>query len=950
MKKKIPISPISPISPIRFVAVLLLLLLCLPFEMRAQALLHVPQYYVGRAENFMQAGSWQEMKREVDEGLKEYPDNPNLRYLNGRYFYMARNLQEARYNFVRAIQEDDQHFKAKRMLVDVEDDLKHYSSAICYINELLEFQPYDRDLWRRKIGIYRKMGNHSQADALLQRLALIYPNDTVVRHELRNSTRGTWNDILLKSTLEESAHNLEKWIDLDPMNLSYYEELVSVYERMGEYERALGAVNRGLYRFPRNMVLVHKGLGIMTSMGLYAQALNFAKQHGADQRLYASLLQEVVDDARLRDPYESNGRLFELTGSQEALTYLLNTSLTRGYLDDARMYLGIAMKRDGRSIKLLAKLYGLEKRCGNEQAALRVLNEMAEKSPLDEEVNLEYAELMIELASKEMETAQWPEAYKNLEKALSLLTPQDDAWAGAVARQITVLGRMGDFIGARDLYKKMAPLTKISTSLRFGSAYEEAIANHLKVLLEEQRYEEALMEGKELLDVVYNSEAALRCCINAAQSLHRDGDFQAFAQQGYDAYPNTPYFIIKQAMSLRQQGRNAEALEMLQLRDEYDEWMNPQLIVAFSGVADEWANDLIKSHMPDVAVEVVDRALLNDPTNKALLYTKGLALENMKEWEQAYALQSRNYDPSNAEQQSWYEHMRYLGFRSMKNRIDASYTHAVYDSRSAGLVSTAHLYSIASVAYSRLEKRDSYTGQISYKGIDGYHVTIEDEDESTYEENEAGGTGLEFMGQWEHSFNHRWTGMASVSYGTRFFNKLGVNLSASYAMDDGWTPSLRLSYRRTPKTYLFIGTDTISQAEYGKYHLFMLAPSIEKAWERIRVTGNADLSLLKGSVYYNIGLKGKLFINDDNVSSISLVTGFGSFPELQFFEQTALRGLSHTNTMIGFDAQYLCTNNFCLGLTGSWNTCYNPYRQENGQLGDSYRNIYSIMLQAHVAF
>ena len=108
--------------------------------------------------------------------------------------------------------------------------------------------------------------------------------------------------------------------------------------------------------------------------------------------------------------------------------------------------------------------------------------------------------------------------------------------------------------------------------------------------------------------------------------------------------------------------------------------------------------------------------------------------------------------------------------------------------------------------------------------------------------------------------------------------------------------------------------------------------------------------MLDSKLYYNVGLKGKLFINNDNISSVSLITGFGSFPELSFFEQTALRGISHTNAMIGFDAQYLLTHNLYIGVAGSWNTCYNPYRQADGSLTASYRNIYSVTMQMHVAF
>ena len=107
---------------------------------------------------------------------------------------------------------------------------------------------------------------------------------------------------------------------------------------------------------------------------------------------------------------------------------------------------------------------------------------------------------------------------------------------------------------------------------------------------------------------------------------------------------------------------------------------------------------------------------------------------------------------------------------------------------------------------------------------------------------------------------------------------------------------------------------------------------------------------MRSNLYYNIGIKGKLFINDDNMSSVSLMAGIGSFPELTFFDQTALRDLSHTNAMVGFDAQYLLTENMYLGLSGSWNTYFSPYRNLEGILYDSYRNIYSLTLQLHVAF
>ena len=192
---------------------------------------------------------------------------------------------------------------AKRLLLDVEDDTGHYSSAICYVNELLEFQPYDRDLWRRKIGLYRKLNNNTEADATLERLSRIYPNDTIISNDLRNRRRVNSNQVLQTSNLEDSALNLEKWLELDPLNLEYYLELANVYERLGEFDRAIGACNRGLRVFPNNIQLLNKVTGIMADQGLMSQALERARSQAPNSNLYQFMLEELAADTRLHDPY-----------------------------------------------------------------------------------------------------------------------------------------------------------------------------------------------------------------------------------------------------------------------------------------------------------------------------------------------------------------------------------------------------------------------------------------------------------------------------------------------------------------------------------------------------------------------------------------------------------------------------------------------------------------------
>lgn len=904
--------------------------------------LHTPRYFASRAENYVQANSWEAAKREIDEGLEHYPDDPDLRYLNGSYYYYAQgDLVQARYNLVRSIQENDQKYESKRLLVDVEENAQHYSSAICYINELLEFSPYDRDLWRRKIALYDRIGHKVEAEAALERLARIYPNDTVVRRSLSNRNRETWNERLQLTTLTETAGLLEKWLELDPSNLDYYIELAECYLKLGEFDKAIGTCNRGLARYPRNIDLVRKESMAMTEMGLYTRALEFVRQQGYQGALYNNLLYEAATDARLRDPYEVNGRLFATTGDREALEYLLNTAMTRGYYDDARVYLRESYKIYGRTARLLMKEYALERRFGNESTARRLLLELCRTNPQDEDLSEEYALMILEAARRELEQEQWADAYEHLQTATQILGSAHEAWPSAVAQQITALGHLNRLEEARELYGDVARLDPTNRE-RFASAYEEIAASRLRGLIELERYEEALAEAEALLTILPQSEAALRTCINMSQTLKRSDDFYRYANLGYLAFPDVPYFIVKHAVALQEQGLYPEALDLLRPRTEHDEYINPQLIAAYSGLSQEWAELLLKEHIPDIALKRIEAALFYDPKNTDLLYLKGLAHEQLKQFDLAYQYQHRYYEPSNAEQQEWYQHMRYLRYRSYRNRMDVSYTRAMYDTRSESLASTGHLYSIASVAYSRLTKSNTYTGQLSYKGIDGYHEDGE---------HESGGVGIEAMLQWEHTFNHRWSWLLSGSYSTKYFNKWGANITVSYAANRDWTPSLRLGYRRTPPTYLYLSDDLDREGEYYNYNLFLITPSLSKKWgDRIITSGAVDLIATKNSLFYNLTGKGKLFINDDNITSVSLLAGFGTFPELTFFEQTALHNRSRLNAMVGFDASCLLTYNCYVTIAGSWNTCYNPFRRSSDIIYDSFRNIYSFTVQLHVAF
>ena len=903
---------------------------------------HTSRYYASRAEDYESANAWEAAKREIDQGLEYYPDDPDLRYLNGRYYYYAqRDLPKARYNLIKAIQESDHHWGARRVLIDVEDDSKHYSSAICYINELLEQQPYDRDLWRRKIALFNKMGNRVEADAALERLSRIYPNDTIIRNDLAMRTRQNWNKRLSSSTLAERANNLETWINNDPNNLDYYIELSDIYIKMGDFDKSLNTAKRGLGVFPGNSKLVQRSANLMSEQGLYTRALMFLRENRVSGTVYENMMREAANDARLRDPYDITGRLYATTGDRDALTYMLNTSLTRGYYDDALVYLQEAYKLEGRTNELMLKEYELHKRMGNENQARRLLQELYFKNPLDGGLREEYIAMQMELANIDADNEDWEGAYDRLRIVSGILDVDSDEWAAVISRRIAILGKLGELEEARRLYGE-ASVDNPAMRKRFASAYEDIISKRIKGLIEEERYGTALEEAQGLLSVIYDSEVALRACINMSQTLKLNDLFHQYAQLGYDYYPEEPYFIVKQALALQQQDRFAEALALLNPQKPGDLYPSPMLINPYSGVTQDWAILLMHNKMPDIAIERLDDALVYDPDNTELLYLKGLAYEQMKDFGKAYNYQSKYYNPSNAELGDWNEHMRYLRFRGYSNRIDASYTSAYYDTRTDELASVGHMYSLAHLAYSHIWKKTALTLQLGYKGSDGYRqLGI----------NEEGGVGIETTIQLDQTLGRHWAMMLNATYGTKLFNKYGGNLGFTYSASRGWSFGLAGGYRYTLPMYLYDQDDSGWREEYKRYHMFDIKPSIEKAWERIILNGTVDLiSLDLINFYYNVGLKGKFFINQDNISSVSVITGFGSFPELTFFDQTTMNGITHINAMVGMEFLYLLTKNLFVGVSGAWNTYYNPSFTQDGYAVASYRNVYTINASIHVAF
>ena len=126
----------------------------------------LPEDYAKIVQEHFANEEWEEGKTLLEEGLGRYPKVSDLQWLMGKYWHHKKDYDQARYHLIKAIEDNYNNVNAKQLLVDVEENTQNYSSAICYVNELLEVNPYWRGLWRRKIDLYRKQGNDVEVFSL----------------------------------------------------------------------------------------------------------------------------------------------------------------------------------------------------------------------------------------------------------------------------------------------------------------------------------------------------------------------------------------------------------------------------------------------------------------------------------------------------------------------------------------------------------------------------------------------------------------------------------------------------------------------------------------------------------------------------------------------------------------------------------------------------------------
>jgi tetratricopeptide (TPR) repeat protein len=385
-----------------------------------------PDQYEDTLRTLFRQDKWEEAKPILISAEREWGGRSTICYLIGRYWYHEGDIGKSRRYLLLALVDDESNTEALELLEKLEEEEGNYATAIVHINDLLSFTPYNIHLWRKKIELYRILGNDPEANKLLNRLAEIYPNDEQVRKDIIYQKEQEYIQLSRQGNEKESQEAIEELILRNPRDPHYYIDLSGSLLKEGKTNEALAICAKGVTNTRGNRTLIRRRVSILQDCARYQEAEQYLDEcirlYGelglADLRDY--LHEQAAYAADAADPYTRHQKIYGATKSEEALDWLISNSMQRGWWDDAQYYLSEKEKLSGKDKQLLVRRYTVEKRLGNDRAASRVLEEMYLIDTTDTDIREMLAEKRLKEGTDWMQEEMWEQALVPLQQADNL--------------------------------------------------------------------------------------------------------------------------------------------------------------------------------------------------------------------------------------------------------------------------------------------------------------------------------------------------------------------------------------------------------------------------------------------------------------------------------------------------------------------------------------------------
>lgn len=427
--------------------------------------------------------------------------------------------------------------------------------------------------------------------------------------------------------------------------------------------------------------------------------------------------------------------------------------------------------------------------------------------------------------------------------------------------------------------------------------YDEQATLYTKALIESYRFDEALELIDHWLETYPKSEAAVRYGYNISYQTKNTERMKTYLLHGSAHYPQELFYQLKLAEIYTSEGNYEQATPLLlPLLERYP--YHKEVIAINSQLSFDQAKLWIKESDADKGLDLLNEALAYDADNAELKYMKGVAFEKLHQLDSAAYYQAF-YQPSLVELKDYERHTKYLEFVRKKNEV-AFFCH-LYRFADIDIIT-----SVSGVEYSRMLKKNTYTGRLFYSGRDD-------------------GKGIMGQGEWSHKFNSRLYTTLNASIGSKVFPKYGANVTGYYAFLPTWEAELTLGFRKL--------------VDSKKMYIQQVGAS--KEFDFARFTAKFNSIILNKNWHYNVFAQSRFYIRDHR-NYVTAMASVGSAPEIEVIEKHLYDAFDVTNTMVAVGGHFILSKMCSIDALGQWF----HYKAET----DLYKNMYSVQLKLNIRF
>ncbi|MEI5984454.1 MULTISPECIES: YaiO family outer membrane beta-barrel protein [Sphingobacterium] len=909
-------------------------------SVQAQQKVHISdkEDVVKQIAGLLNKGDLNKAKQVLDLQIAKSPKDSDLRMFLGKYYWLRKDYSKARFELNKSVAFNPGNVDAKHLLVAVEMETGRYSSAICYVNELLEVNPYWRGLWRKKIDLYRLQGNHVEADRLLKRISQIFPDDKELEADRNYQAELKANDLRKSGKIEDAIAVNKLLIQEKPNQLALYHELANNYIKAGDYYAALSTVDRGLTYFPGNGSLVDKKISILEHDKRYDEILSLLQAQskggsGINRTKYNYFLLEAARHANAKDPATLYGKILEADpGNVEAFPHVLNKTIANQQYDEAlhllRSYANVRGMDKALSLREL-DIYRLK---ADKNKVRSLTRSLFLQHPNDTDIKAAYVASLIEETRADMAANEYRAAIPKLNEILNYGEAEERDYAlNSMYNAYYQTGRFSDAIvllqekinldprnvdlkiklsgiyEVQEQYERAAEiyesvLTEVSQVERenYVSGYNDLMLKMVKLANEQGNYPLAYQWTKRWLKHFPQDKYALMYGVNLSNQLGLKEEMLAHAQMASNLYPQDIPFKLKLANAQLLNGANIqEAYDLVKkeiaLYPYHEEVRN-----TFVQFSTDYANNLLKNKADKEVIAVADQALYYKPQDKELKYLKGLAYEKLKQYDSAYYYQSF-YEPSLLELEDFKAHLQFLNQKGFKNEV------GLYHLRSR-FGDNYTIQSISTFEYSRFEGVNTFIGRINYSG-------------------RSEGKGIQGQLEWGRGWDAKWATKIDAAISNKYFPKTAFNASVYRQFKNDWELELGAGYRQL----------------YTEEHLYNGVLGLTKEINSFRLNAKYMQFFLDGHLLYNVGLQGRYYMNNPK-NYLMAMANIGNSPDVMLLNYQFINSFSVMNAMVGAGVGRMVSKHISAGVLGTW---YN-YETHNYEI--PYRNLYNLYFQVNVSF